>query len=132
MAVTSNKAKIWLVNSRGRECCRAIIPYQFICNFLLRLTPVLPSSPPRQSCFFNPSYPIHPQHLTCHPPPPNFYQSRQAYWGNPYTAANSDDNSDDMSAAASNPTVTVAGLTTKSSLCYCQHECCCCRQIIRI
>ena len=48
------------------------------------------------------------------PPPPNFYQSRQACWGNPYAAANSDDDSDDMSAAASNPTVTVAGLTTKA------------------
>ena len=43
-------------------------------------------------------------------PPPDFYQSRQAYWGNPYSAADSDDDSDsdDMLAAASNPTVTVA------------------------
>ena len=44
------------------------------------------------------------------PPPPDFYQSRQAYWGNPYSDADSDDDSDsdDMLAAASNPTVTVA------------------------
>ena len=27
------------------------------------------------------------------PPPPNFYQSRQVYWGNPYALANSDDDS---------------------------------------
>jgi hypothetical protein len=51
------------------------------------------------------------------PPPPNFYQSRQAYWGNPYSAADtdSDDDSDDMPAAAPNSTVAVAGLTTKAT-----------------
>jgi len=53
------------------------------------------------------------QHVT--PPPPNLYQSRQAYWGNPYSAADSDDNSDDMSAAALNPTVALAGLTTDAT-----------------
>ena len=43
------------------------------------------------------------------PPPPDFYQSRQVYWGNPYAPADSDDDSDhsdnvpvavDMRAAA--------------------------------
>jgi len=33
------------------------------------------------------------------PPPPDFYQSRQAYWGNPYSAADSDDDSNDMPAS---------------------------------
>ena len=28
------------------------------------------------------------------PPPPNFYQLRQMYWGNPYALADSDDDSD--------------------------------------
>jgi len=49
------------------------------------------------------------------PPPPELYQSRQAYWGDPYSAADSDDDSDDMSAAVSNPTVALAGLTTKAT-----------------
>jgi hypothetical protein len=53
------------------------------------------------------------QHVN--PPPPDFYQSRQAYWGNPYSAADSDDNSDDIPAAAPNPTVAVAGLTTEAT-----------------
>ena len=49
------------------------------------------------------------------PPPPDLYQSRQAYWGNPYSTADSDDDSEDMSAAASNPTVALAGLTTEAT-----------------
>ena len=49
------------------------------------------------------------------PPPSDYYQSRQAYWGNPYSAADSDDDSDDMPAAAPNSTVAVAGLTTKAT-----------------
>ena len=49
------------------------------------------------------------------PPPPDLYQSPRAYWGNPYSAADSNNNSVDMSTATSNPTVALAGLTTKST-----------------
>jgi hypothetical protein len=49
------------------------------------------------------------------PPPPDLYQSRQVYWGNPYSDVDSDNDSDDMSAAASNPTVALAGLTTEAT-----------------
>ena len=61
MAFTSDKAKIWLVNLRGWEPCRAIISYPCICNFLLdSLLPcpvpliaksILVHIPPRHSCF---------------------------------------------------------------------------------
>jgi hypothetical protein len=120
----SHRLFFWRLLAR-RERCRAIIPYQFIRNFLLGLTPPLPGSllatlaffrsklsnpvpvtpgvlgnpyaaadsnddsiPPLPSsllatlAFYDPSYPIHPQPSTsCHPPPPDLYQSRQAYWG---------------------------------------------------
>jgi hypothetical protein len=52
------------------------------------------------------------QHVN--PPPPDFYQSRQAYWGNPYSAADSDNDSNDMLAAAPNPTLAVTGLMTEA------------------
>ena len=54
------------------------------------------------------------------PPPPNFYQSRQAYWGNPYALADSDDDSDhsddvplavDVRAAAIDASTSVANVS---------------------
>ena len=54
------------------------------------------------------------------PPPPNFYQSRRVYWGNPYATANSDDNSNpcgnvpifvDMRAAAIDVSAFVADVS---------------------
>jgi hypothetical protein len=80
----SHRLFFWQLLAR-QERCRAIIPYQFIRNFLLGLTPPLPSSLLATHAFFNPSYPISnpspPFNIMSSPPPPDLYQSRQAYWG---------------------------------------------------
>ena len=72
---------------RIRERCRAIIPYKFICNFLLRLTPPLPSSLLATLALFrSPSYPIHPLPLTsCHPPPLPICTSHVRHIGGTHT-----------------------------------------------
>ena len=65
-----------------QERCRAIIPYQLIRNFLLGLTPPLPGSLLTTFVFFIrviQSIPNLQHHVI--PPPPDLYQSRQAYWG---------------------------------------------------
>ena len=96
----------WRLLAR-RERCRAIILYQFIRNFLLGLTPPLPSSLLATLAFFDPSYPIHPQPSTlCHPPPARFVPVMPGVLGNPNAAADSNDDSDedsnDVPAAVSN------------------------------